>query len=369
MHTHHQQSSSIAALSVTVNQKSSVPILTTHFIMLVVHWALFSTAHLAVGDRIGAGAFGSVHEATFHGGPCVAKCASAGKRAEQFLTVEAHANQMLVARGTGQTPPCLAHYRGEHTLDGCRWLVWDRCGGIQPPRTLDDFLRADGDVDAAAQGLSQLAEILGCSPSELPGLVLRCTLTALAYVHALGVVHRDVKPENLLVDPVRRALVLIDFGSSCDAAGWVVKTGLERDRVPCSVLYCPPEQLLSIDAPYTYDVYSAALIWLRVALPALAASEEVLPCCALPCPAAVPRAYPACIRACIRACMPCRVRIPPLARALAVTRSPHAPAGDAGALPHAHGAQGPPPRHRRVACSRGGGSHAASRLVARVCIG
>jgi serine/threonine protein kinase len=45
------------------------------------------------------------------------------------------------------------------------------------------------------------------------------------------------------------------------------------------VLYCPPEQSLdlrSAEAIWGYDVYSAALVWLAVALPALAASEEAL---------------------------------------------------------------------------------------------
>jgi len=40
------------------------------------------------------------------------------------------------------------------------------------------------------------------------------------------------------------------------------------------VLYCPPEQLLAVRQPFTYDVYSAGLLWLRLALPAL--TEEGL---------------------------------------------------------------------------------------------
>ena len=248
-------------------------------------------SQLTVGDVIGTGAFGSVHEGRLHGRPCVAKRASSGKRAAFYLSQEAFANQMLVDRGTEETPPCIAHYMGEHTVGGVRFLVWDCCGGSQRPRTLDDFLQSEGGLSEPGQGgLSELADLLGCSRRELPGLVLKYTLSALAHIHALGVVHRDVKPENLLVDPVHRTLVLIDFGSSCDAAGWVVKRGYEAGRVPCSVLYCPPEQLLSIDAPYTYDVYSAALIWLRIALPTLAASEEV---------SSMPRAA---MRSCARSC-------------------------------------------------------------------
>jgi serine/threonine protein kinase len=40
---------------------------------------------------------------------------------------------------------------------------------------------------------------------------------AVAWLHAHGFVHRDIRPDNVLVDPVRRKLVLVDFGRSCDA--------------------------------------------------------------------------------------------------------------------------------------------------------
>lgn len=69
---------------------------------------------------------------------------------------------------------------------------------------------------------------------------------------------------------------LIDFGSSCDVGAWLTQRGYQPDRVPCSVLYMPPEQLVTAKSPYTYDVYSAALVWLCIAIPALGESEEAL---------------------------------------------------------------------------------------------
>jgi len=37
---------------------------------------------------------------------------------------------------------------------------------------------------------------------------------ALAHIHGMGICHRDIKPQNLLVDPARHLLKLCDFGSA-----------------------------------------------------------------------------------------------------------------------------------------------------------
>ena len=37
---------------------------------------------------------------------------------------------------------------------------------------------------------------------------------SLAYIHGVGICHRDIKPQNVLVDPNTHILKLCDFGSA-----------------------------------------------------------------------------------------------------------------------------------------------------------
>ncbi|CAM9841076.1 unnamed protein product, partial [Ectocarpus sp. 8 AP-2014] len=56
------------------------------------------------------------------------------------------------------------------------------------------------------------------SKQTLPVLLVKLYLyqlaRALAHIHALGICHRDIKPQNLLLDPQTHVLKLCDFGSA-----------------------------------------------------------------------------------------------------------------------------------------------------------
>ncbi len=81
-------------------------------------------------------------------------------------------------------------------------------------------------------------------------------LSALAHAHARGVVHRDVKPANILIGPDGRA-ALSDFGvARLSGESGLTMTG----SVVGTVAYMAPEQARGDVAGTEADVYSACLV-------------------------------------------------------------------------------------------------------------
>jgi len=79
---------------------------------------------------------------------------------------------------------------------------------------------------------------------------------SLAYIHSLGICHRDIKPQNLLLDPATGILKLCDFGS----AKHLVR-GEPNVSYICSRYYRAPELIFgAIDYTTKIDVWSAGCV-------------------------------------------------------------------------------------------------------------
>ena len=102
-------------------------------------------------------------------------------------------------------------------------------------------------------------------------------LKCIGYLHSLGICHRDIKPQNILIDPEDFTLKLCDFG----CAKHLVKTESNIAYI-CSRFYRPPE--LVVGATYyntQVDVWSMGCVIAELVLnipifPGKSASDQFM---------------------------------------------------------------------------------------------
>ena len=92
-------------------------------------------------------------------------------------------------------------------------------------------------------------------------VIARCIADALVPAHAVGVIHRDLKPDNVFVREIdgHVRVKLIDFGFAAHALGHA-----HRPTLPGTVLgtlqYMAPEQALGFPATAAVDVYTLGVV-------------------------------------------------------------------------------------------------------------
>ena len=209
---------------------------------------LAATHRYRLGALLGEGATGVVYEAWR---------ADTGERVAVKLLREdasrdADERMRLRARFQRETQLCarLAHPHivalldnGE-TADGRLFAVFEHV----PGETLRAMLAAHGPL-----------------PAETAGHLMAQVLDGLAHAHRGGVVHRDLKPQNVMVTRLDGALhaKILDFGIGAllPNAGLADELTLTRtDEVLGSPRYCSPEQLRGEPPTAKSDFYAWGLV-------------------------------------------------------------------------------------------------------------
>jgi len=251
-----------------------------------------------LGKKMGEGGYGTVFKATYAhnkqsgnetGGLVV-------KRANEFGAAEIWMNERVRRACPRTCADFLYGFVDKNNKNGGKgefYLVWRFEGN----NTLANLMASKDfpyNIEAAMTGVKDVPRSVERERKIIRSL-MRQVLTCLQDLHSVGLVHRDIKPQNLIFSEDAKRLKVIDLGAAADlrvGINYAPKEFLLDPRYAAPEQYimstqtpsAPPPPIAAIlspvlwqmNLPDRFDMYSAGLIFLQMAFANLRSDSALI---------------------------------------------------------------------------------------------
>ncbi|KAL3644636.1 Serine/threonine-protein kinase stn7, chloroplastic [Castilleja foliolosa] len=250
---------------------------------------------LVLGKKLGEGSFGVVYKASLAKKSSSIDYEVVLKKATEYGAVEIWMNERVRRACANSCADFVYGFRESSAKKGVEyWLIWK----FEGESTLADL------VQSKEFPYNVESMILGENLNLPKGLerenriiqtVMRQLLFALDGLHSTGIVHRDIKPQNIIFSEGSRTFKIIDLGAAADlrvGINYIPKEFLLDPRYAAPEQYIMSTQtpsapsapvatalspvLWQLNLPDRFDIYSTGLIFLQMAFPSLRSDSSLI---------------------------------------------------------------------------------------------